>query len=785
MTFFSRFVFWSLVWSCLTYFNPILALTSDNHLRPTANFRLETPILFLNEEISFDASNSQDAAGNTQLDFRWKFGQESYTTWTKQSTIKHIFTEKGATLITLQVRDQNGLTDEAQKEIYLQVKSDIFNPLGRFFVDPLSGTLDTTFHFRVEASSFLKTPPELIEVRFDYDGDGTFETAWSTARDFFHNYSEIGTITPVLEIRDGEQTTLERGYYVSGEEDDSQRNKAIGRILITKSGLPKANLEVSKTEILPNSLVSFDATKSQNADFFRFDFNADGIFETAFTETAKVNHVFQTPGLFEVILEVKNLANEFAHDTATIVVLDQTNIAPIPNFTLRNQTNPNLAADLGIILDEFSFSASSSKDPDGSDQKIQVRWDFEGDGIFDTSFSTTKLAKHRFYRPGNFQPQLEVLDESGLRATQSQNLKIVINTPPKAELTVTPLTGTPQTKFYFDASDSYDEQSTTNNLEFRFDFENDGIFDTDFSSTKTAWKKFSTPGFKQAKVEVRDHAQLIGSKIVQFEIFLPEEPQAILKVEPSVGTFATNFQFDASASLAATPQEKLKFQWDFNYTGLNDLKRDTGLSTYSKASRRFQEVGQKTVCVFVQNSLAVESQTCRQFLVHPASPALEYLSQKQILRNERIEEPITRGEISQLIMLARKLRSNSPWQQLFTDVPRSYKFSQAVQIVAERNWLKIGTNFTFNPASPVKQRAALKLLISGLYPKVAKFEPEYASYFSAADPEARFLSTAQKEGLLIFPHGQFDAEHFVTRAEVAQITAKLMWRYADELFARD
>ena len=44
----------------------------------------------------------------------------------------------------------------------------------------------------------------------------------------------------------------------------------------------------------------------------------------------------------------------------------------------------------------FNFDASGVVDGEDATSALQVRWDFEDDGVFDTSFSTTKTTSHDY-----------------------------------------------------------------------------------------------------------------------------------------------------------------------------------------------------------------------------------------------------------------------------------------------------------------------------------------------------------------------------------------------------
>ena len=61
----------------------------------------------------------------------------------------------------------------------------------------------------------------------------------------------------------------------------------------------------------------------------------------------------------------------------------------------------------------FEFNASASWDPDDNSTLLQIRWDFEGDGTFDTSFSTAKVVQHTYASSGVFRVVMEVKDPAG------------------------------------------------------------------------------------------------------------------------------------------------------------------------------------------------------------------------------------------------------------------------------------------------------------------------------------------------------------------------------------
>ncbi|MCX6224153.1 MAG: PKD domain-containing protein, partial [Bacteroidia bacterium] len=72
----------------------------------------------------------------------------------------------------------------------------------------------------------------------------------------------------------------------------------------------------------------------------------------------------------------------------------------------------------------FSFDASGSSDNDDDISKLEVRWDWEADGVWDTDYSEVKTASHRFKDFGDNFVILGVKDTKGLTASLKKPVSI-------------------------------------------------------------------------------------------------------------------------------------------------------------------------------------------------------------------------------------------------------------------------------------------------------------------------------------------------------------------------
>ena len=92
------------------------------------------------------------------------------------------------------------------------------------------------------------------------------------------------------------------------------------------------------------------------------------------------------------------------------------NTAPIASFTV----NPTL----GTTTTTFAFDASGSSDNEDAATVLQVRWDWENDGTYNTNYSTTQTATHQYTTPGTYTVMLEIKDTGGLTNTTTKTVNV-------------------------------------------------------------------------------------------------------------------------------------------------------------------------------------------------------------------------------------------------------------------------------------------------------------------------------------------------------------------------
>ncbi|HEX9975449.1 MAG TPA: formylglycine-generating enzyme family protein [bacterium] len=163
---------------------------------------------------------------------------------------------------------------------------------------------------------------------------------------------------------------------------------------------------------------------------------------------------------------------------------------PVPRFEVK--------PDSGIAGETvFFFDASNSS----HNFDLLLRWDWEGDGIFDTDWSFGKQEMHQ-YRLGGGKKQirLEVKDSGGWLVSVTEDIHVFSRPHPDFRYSqdfIEPL------KIMFDASPSGDYEDG-NELLYRWDFAADSLWDTDWSPNKLITKSFALFDEKIVLLEAKD-----------------------------------------------------------------------------------------------------------------------------------------------------------------------------------------------------------------------------------------------------------------------------------------
>ncbi|HRX69807.1 MAG TPA: DUF4214 domain-containing protein [Candidatus Competibacteraceae bacterium] len=206
---------------------------------------------------------------------------------------------------------------------------------------------------------------------------------------------------------------------------------------------------------------------------------------------------------------------------------------------------------------------------------VRYRWDFEGDGTFDTSDAVPNDYTRTFTEAGAFSPVLQVTNNLGDTATDTCTLQ-VDNSPPTAMANASPSNGPIPLTVNFTCSGNDSDGAI---VLYEWDFDGDGTFDFSSPTTGSARQIYSQVGQFTALCRVTDNEGLTGLARTTMTVIRPGEPGS-----PSVLASASPTSGDGPLTVAlngaATDDGAIvRWEWDFDGNGVYDFTSATSPST--------------------------------------------------------------------------------------------------------------------------------------------------------------------------------------------------------------
>lgn len=162
------------------------------------------------------------------------------------------------------------------------------------------------------------------------------------------------------------------------------------------------------------------------------------------------------------------------------------------------------------------FECSVSGMDKGLNQLIPVkaRWDWENDGVFDTPYADDTSSDHQYEIPGVYVLRVEIKDGQGRTACGTRFITVSQDSNPMmVTITPTPAEGSMGTNFIFRV-DASNASGHIKQAYFRWDWDNDGIWDTPFtmyiddnpnmSIPPIATHQFPSIGTRTVRVQVKE-----------------------------------------------------------------------------------------------------------------------------------------------------------------------------------------------------------------------------------------------------------------------------------------
>ena len=432
----------------------------------------------------------------------------------------------------------------------------------------------TVSHVRSQQSGFSVgfSVNELTEVEWRLSGQ-CWQPATAVDGDFDEGVEAVSfSVGP---LPDGEYTIETRATHNLGNTTILPRKTSFpvttGSVI---NAAPFAGLEIDTAiqrmgyDITFDAGISSDLETPGNSLQVRWDWETDGTWDTPYSQIKTATHTYFTAGQYEITLEVKDSAGQTGSISKTVLVSED-NVSPIAGLTV---TTGNIH---GEFNPTYFFDASGTFDPEGD--TVEVRWDWDNNNNWDTSFSSNILANHTYTLPtteGGKSAQWTVAMQArdsngGVTRITREIWSCPYNDAPIADLSVNPLIASTDTQIIFDASNSTDANIDTTwdgLLEYRFDWDGDGNWDTDMITNPTHLHNYTEPGTYHPRVQVRDRFSAIDE--MSFELVVGTDPVEQpfwitgARIEPSWMQIASNgnLQLNAILEYVGTPGD-LSVTW--------------------------------------------------------------------------------------------------------------------------------------------------------------------------------------------------------------------------------
>ena len=188
---------------------------------------------------------------------------------------------------------------------------------------------------------------------------------------------------------------------------------------------------------------------------------------------------------------------------------------------------------------------------------------------------------------------------------------IIMDTiPPIIAITVIPDSGiTNETNFQIDPTASNDNLSPVQDLQVRFDWENNGSYDTEWKQLQITNYLFQIGGGdKTTKMQLKDAA---GWQVdTTLNIFVNTHPQASFNASVNNDNYKLH-HFDASVSTDYEDGSNLEYRWDFN----GDDSWETGWLTQDTISYEYASYGDYIVKLSVRDQNFLTNEITKQIKV--------------------------------------------------------------------------------------------------------------------------------------------------------------------------
>jgi hypothetical protein len=610
---------------------------------PHANVSITPRLGGAGSTFLIDATDSRNAAGNPGgIEMRCQMTPSSG--WSEfSSQLKIEFTPQtiGSYTAKCQVRDRQTQLISTTYRTYKVVSS--FPRSASIRVEKTKTYVGQPVDFEIILSTGASDNQNEVQVRWDFDHDGIWDTGWSRAKKVSHVFDTAMTVSPRAEVKFSDDEILEVDGIVPAT------RTLIGSILPrsrwSKLHIISAPVVPPIVDVSPgtsgfseSTFFTFDASRSRVPSLGWLEWSFDGQQWQRFPRADQVRMQFDSPGTHNVrVRACFGHANPLCEQTEISVDVDPDPVDFRAEILVQNLTNSsprwNAGADtrqsifFSEVGDELRFSATLRSLPVRS-QAYQYRWKIsqlwnesaDPDPDFSrwqTPFSSQNYTHHIFDRTGDFLVTLEVRNEDDTVVSVAQKVRVQQNTVPTGTIRHTPeqIYVGERVRFFADNlnENAGRAQNTSQPLDVRFDLDGDGLWDSDFRTGNSAEWVYQNAGTVLVQMQIRDDGKNVRTIRDTIEVLAFPAPQARLKISKKYPRVDEAVTFDASGSVGRNlqffwsdpenVQKKITPKWDNLYWQNTSTQNGFfGSARGSKIVRTFSTPGEHEMSLWVRDN---------------------------------------------------------------------------------------------------------------------------------------------------------------------------------------
>jgi len=270
-------------------------------------------------------------------------------------------------------------------------------PVFRAIADcaPTSGPAPLNVRFRSRGEF---TGGSIVRYRWDFDGDGAFDTNDAVATDYTHTFANSGTFQSALQVTNNLNNTATDTCTI---QVGNNPPTAIADASPSNGPVP---LKVNFTCVGKDS----DGTIA----LYEWDFDGNGTFDFSSPTTGSTSYTYSQTGQFNALCRVTDDKGLTGQARATTTVI-RPGVPGSPSvFASASPTSGNVPLTVA-----FNGTATD----DGTITKWE--WDFDGNGVYDFTSTTSPATTFTYNQPGIFGATLRATDNEG--KTGIDNVEIV------------------------------------------------------------------------------------------------------------------------------------------------------------------------------------------------------------------------------------------------------------------------------------------------------------------------------------------------------------------------